>query len=120
VMTRAMHSRMMKAIAVHYPRPPIDYLSTSEVPLADFIECTDRDLGPISLQLLLWDGIEENASEADQIASIAFEIRNRYKDTPRDPCRIAISVEYPTLDDATIWRVRVKVRRFPLPFLYPD
>jgi len=95
------------------PRLAIDY---PQAPSADLIERTDCDLGPTSLQLLLWDDIEDNTSEADRIASIAFEIRNRYKDTPRDPCRIPISVEYPTLDDATIWRVRVKVRGFPLPF----
>jgi hypothetical protein len=74
---------------------------------------------PTQLQLLRWDDIDENAGEADRLASIAFEIQNRYKDTPRDPCRMATLVDYPTLDDVTIWRVRVKVRRFPPAFLCP-
>jgi len=95
------------------------FLSTFGTPIADFIEHTDdHSFAPHSseLELVRWDDIDDNASEADRLAGIAFEIQNRYKETLRDPSKVVILPNYPSLDDAAIWRVRVKVRSNPLSF----
>jgi ribosomal protein L24 len=70
------------------------------------------------MQLPRWDDVDQNESEADQLPTIAFDIQSRYKTAPRDQW-ITPFLEYPTLDDTVIWRVRVKVRSISFrPFVF--
>ena len=106
-------TRTMKAISVrYYPAHQWIHFLHLGTPSADLID--DCNSEPTSLQLLRWDTVDENTNEADRIANIVSEIQNRYK----DPCRVTPLLEYPTIHDAIIWRVRVKVRGFSLPVTF--